>query len=40
MMTKGVVIMIGTRECEIGWHHRDHYLICLEMWFESFHIAW
>ena len=36
---KGVVIMIGTRECEIGLCHRDHYLLCLKMWLESFHMA-
>jgi hypothetical protein len=33
---KGVVVMIGTRECKISW---DHYLICLEMWFMSLHIV-
>jgi hypothetical protein len=33
---KGVVVMIGTRECRIGW---DYYSICLEMWFVSFHIV-
>jgi hypothetical protein len=33
---KGVVVMIGTHECRIGW---DYYSICLETWFLSFHIV-